>query len=270
MSRVDERFNSLRAKNEGALICFVTAGDPNIDVTIKLVLELWQGGADIIELGIPFSDPIADGPSIQASSQRALEHGMNIPKTLEIVRRVRAESDIPLILMSYYNPILRYGLSRFAYDIVAAGVDSTILTDLTPEESGEWCSVAERAGLNTIFLLAPTSTAARINLVAEIATGFIYCVSRTGVTGVRTEMAEGLRELVARIRDKTTKPIAVGFGISEPEHVREVCEYADGAVVGSRIVDLIASEPDEKTMLKKAHDLASALKAATKRNFSEA
>ena len=263
MSRIDDRFARLRDSGGKALICFVTAGDPNLETTRQVVLGLEKAGADIVELGVPFSDPIADGPSIQASSMRALESGTNVPKVLDLVRAIRRESEIPLVLMTYYNLVMHYGIARFAEDASAAGVDGVILSDLTPEDAGEWKSAADVAGINTIFLLAPTSTADRIRRVAELASGFVYCVSRTGVTGARSEMAQGVSELVGRIRAGTDMPITVGFGISTPEHVREVCEYADGAVVGSVLVNLIAEKAGSRSLLDELNHLVSALKAAT-------
>jgi tryptophan synthase alpha chain len=218
-----------------------------------------------VELGVPFSDPIADGPSIQASSMRALESGTTMPKVLDLVREIRKESELPLILMTYYNLVEHYGLDRFAEDAAEAGVDGMILSDLVPEEAGEWKPVADRAGINTVFLLAPTSTEARVRRVANSASGFIYCVSRTGVTGAQAEMAHGVRDLVERIRTESDLPIAVGFGISKPEHVREVCEYADGAVVGSVLVNLIAEKADSSDLLGEIGRLVSALKAETKK-----
>lgn len=263
MSRVDERFASLRASGEGALICFVMAGDPDIETTRRVVLELERAGADIIELGIPFSDPIADGPTIQASSMRALEAGTNVSAVLDLVRAIRRESELPLVLMSYYNPILYYGLQQFAADIADAGVDGVIATDLTPEEAAEWKTAADGNEIDTIFLLAPTSTDTRIEKVANLASGFIYCVSRTGVTGARPDMAGGIRELVGRIRAKTSMPVAVGFGVSKPEHVREVCGYADGVVAGSVVVDLIAARAGAPELLSDVSALAQALKTGT-------
>jgi tryptophan synthase alpha chain len=194
---------------------------------------------------------------------RALESGTNVPKMLDLVRAIRRESEIPLVLMTYYNLVMHYGVARFAEDASEAGVDGAILSDLTPEDAGEWKSAADAAGINTIFLLAPTSTADRIRRVAELASGFVYCVSRTGVTGARSEMAQGVSELVGRIRAGADKPIAVGFGISTPEHVLEVCEYADGAVVGSMLVNLIAEKAGSPTLLDELNHLVSALKAAT-------
>lgn len=264
MSRIDDCFTRLRASGEGALVCFVTAGDPNIDTTEDIVLELGQAGADIVELGIPFSDPIADGPSIQAASMRALEAGTNVIKVLDLVRSIRDKSDLPIVLMTYYNPVLRYGLRRFASEAVASGADGVIVTDLVPEEAQEWKTAADAAGLSTIFLLAPTSTEQRIAEVSKLASGFIYCVSRTGVTGARQEMAQGVRDLVARIRSKTDKPVVVGFGISSREHVQEVCEYADGAVVGSLLVDLIAEKAYSEALLPELRQAVSELKSGSR------
>lgn len=238
MTRIEEKFQEL-PKREGALICFLTAGDPSLSATEELVLQVAESGADLIELGVPFSDPVADGPSIQASSLRALHGGTTLAGVLECVARVRRKTQVPLVLMSYYNPILRYGLARFAADAVAVGVDGIIPSDLPPEEADEWLARARRQGLDTIFLLAPTSTDERIRRVAEKASGFIYCVSRTGVTGAREALPDDLPDLVQRIRAHTEKPIAVGFGISTREQVRQVTRLADGAVVGSALVNRI-------------------------------
>ncbi|HEY3297857.1 MAG TPA: tryptophan synthase subunit alpha [Armatimonadota bacterium] len=264
MSRIGKRFDELKSAGEKALICFVTAGDPDLETTGKIVVEMAKAGADIVELGIPFSDPIADGPSIQAASMRSLEKGTNVASILGLVRSIRKESDVPLVLMTYFNPILHYGLEKFATDAASAGADGVILSDLTPEEAGEWKSLADSNGIDTIFLLAPTSTEPRIEGVAKLASGFIYCVSRTGVTGAQTEMAQGVRELVTSIRARTSKPIVVGFGISKPEHVREVCGYADGAIVGSLLVDLIASKGNTQAMFSELRQIVSALKSGTR------
>ena len=265
MSRIGRRFTDLKGSGEGALICFVTAGDPDIGTTQRIVLELERAGADVVELGIPFSDPIADGPSIQAASMRALEHGVNVDAVLGLVRAIRRESELPIVLMTYYNPIMHYGVERFAKDAASAGADGVIITDLTPEESVAWKAAADGAGIDTIFLLAPTSTGPRIERVVGLASGFVYCVSRTGVTGARPQMAQGVRELVGSIRAKTDTPIAVGFGISKAEHVREVCEYADGAVVGSALVDLIAAKSGSEGLLEGIRELVSALKSGAKK-----
>lgn len=265
MTRISERFAQLKERDERALICFVVAGDPDIETTRRIVLELDAAGADVVEIGIPFSDPIADGPTIQAASMRSLEIGTNVTRTLDLVRSIRKDSNLPLVLMTYYNPVMHYGVQKFASDSAEAGVDGVIITDLTPEEAGEWKSAAAQSGVDTVFLLAPTSTPERIAKIAKMASGFVYCVSRTGVTGAQVEVAQGVGDMVASIRKETDSPIAVGFGISKPEHVREITRYADGAVVGSKIVDLIASEADVDLMLKSVRTTVAALKSGTKR-----
>lgn len=261
MTRIGERFRQLSEK-ERALVCFLTAGDPTLTATEELVLQVAEGGADIIELGVPFSDPVADGPSIQAASLRALQSGTTLAGVLRLVGSLRRKTQVPLILMTYYNPVLRYGLERFAADAAAAGVDGIIPSDVPPEEADEWLPHARQHGLDTIFLLAPTSTDERIQRVAEKASGFVYCVSRTGVTGTQSALPEDLQALIARIRARTNKPLAVGFGISTPEHVREVSRWADGAVVGSALVNAIAraSGPSPEVAA-----LVRSLKAATRR-----
>ena len=191
---------------------------------------------------------------------RALERGVNVSAVLELVRAIRKESDVPLTLMTYYNPVRQYGLERFARAASDAGADAAIVTDLTPEESGAWKSAAEAHGINTVFLLAPTSTDSRIERVVKLASGFIYCVSRTGVTGARNRLAEGIDGLVGRIREFSSLPVAVGFGISKPEHVAEVCSYADAAVVGSALVNLIADKAGTDDLLPEVNRFVSALK----------
>lgn len=263
MSRIEERFQELKTRGEKALICFLTGGDPDIDTSEALIIELAAAGVDVIEVGIPFSDPLADGPSIQAASQRALEAGTTPKAVLHLVSRVRAKSDVPIVLMTYFNPVQKIGMRKFATEAAAAGADGVIMTDLPPEEAGDWKSAAEEAGLDTIFLLAPTSTGERIERVAAMASGFVYCVSRTGVTGARTELPSDVKDLVARIGAVTTKPVAVGFGVSNPDQVREVSKFADGAVVGSVLVDLIAAKHNDGELLRAVREFASALKNAT-------
>jgi len=240
MTRISKRFAELRAAGETGLVIYVMAGDPDLETTRRLVLELERAGADVIELGVPFTDPLADGPSIQAANERALAGGATLDQILDLVRDLRRETQIPILLMTYYNPVFRAGLERVAAAASGAGVDGMLITDLPPEEAGEWKEAAERAGLDTIFLLAPTSTEERIRIAAEMATGFVYCVSRTGVTGARAELPEDLHALLDRIRARTEQPIAVGFGVSRPEHVRQIGEWCDAAVVGSAVVNLIA------------------------------
>lgn len=267
MGRLADRFAALKAKGEKAFVCFVTAGDPSAEKTVEVVTALAQAGVDAVEFGFPFSDPLADGPSIQASSQRALDGGMTVAKGLECIAAIRRNApDLPLVVMTYYNPILRYGLARYAADAKAAGVDGHIVTDLTPEEAGEWKQISDANGLDTIFLLAPTSTEARIEIVAQLSSGFVYCVSRTGVTGARSDVPAELTEVVERIKAKTDLPVCVGFGISAPEHVRRITAFADGAVVGSALVDLIHQNRENANLSNVVKDFASALKSATQRN----
>ncbi len=244
MQRLARQFERTRQRNELALVLYVTAGAPSPEATVEAVLRGTEAGADAFELGIPFSDPIADGPTIQAAIDRALRHGVGVASVLEMVRAVRQKNEVPIVLMSYFNPVLQYGLERFAVDAAKAGVDGVLLTDVPPEEAGEWVFIARRQGLATVFLLAPTSTDERIRLVAEIGSGFIYCVSRTGVTGEREALPPDLPELVARIRSHTEKPVAVGFGISKPDHVGAVAQMpgADGVVIGSALVRMLDEE----------------------------
>jgi tryptophan synthase alpha chain len=266
--RIARHFEQLREKGEKALVAFVTAGDPLPDGTAEVVAALAEAGADVVELGIPFSDPLADGPTIQASSQRALNTGMTPPKVLEIVRQVREKSDVPLVLMGAWNPILQYGVERFTQDAANVGVDGTIITDLTPEEAGAWKRVCDAAGLDTIFLLAPTSTTARMALVGKMASGFVYCVSRTGITGAREDVPADLPPLVEAIRARSDgTPVCVGFGISKPEQAAAICRFADGVVVGSRIVDLLHREREDPRLLDILKDFVAGLKSATRTQY---
>lgn len=242
MSRIADRFATLRAWGEGALVVFITAGDPNLEATEKLIPALAEAGADIIEVGIPFSDPLADGPTIQASTFRALQQGVTPARVLETIARVRARTDVPLVTMTYFNPVWQMGVERFARQAVQAGVDGVIMTDMPPDEADEWHSAARQHGLDTIFLIAPTSTPERMRHVAQMSSGFVYCVSRTGVTGARDDLPEEVPQMLKAMRALTDLPLCVGFGISRPEHVRAVCRIADGAVVGSAVVSLIAQE----------------------------
>jgi tryptophan synthase alpha chain len=240
VSRISERFARLRAAGQKGLIPFIVAGDPDLATTRAIMGALDQAGADVIELGVPFSDPLADGAVNEAAYARALAQGVTVRDVLDLVRAFRGESETPVALMTYANPIVQYGWDRFAREAAEAGVDGAIITDLPPEEAGEWERVAQAHGLDRIFLLAPTSTPERVRLVAEHATGFIYCVSRTGVTGVREELPADLPAMIERIRALTDKPLAVGFGISSREQVQAVWRIADAAVVGSLLVQAIA------------------------------
>ena len=238
-TRIQSLFERLRRQPRAALIAYVTAGDPSPQRTPEIVAALERGGVDLIELGVPFSDPIADGPVIQRGADRALRAGTNVPKVLEMARKIRERSQIPLLLFTYMNPVLRYGLDRLAADAKTAGIDGCLLTDLSVEEAGSYMGVMRSAGLDTVFLAAPTSTDARLKLAAQYSTGFVYLVSRTGVTGERTALSEALEPLIARTRAVTNLPLAAGFGISTPQQAGVVAKMADGVVVGSAIVRMI-------------------------------
>jgi tryptophan synthase alpha chain len=264
MSRIVQRFEHLRAQKEGALIIFTVAGDPTPETSGQLLLEIADGGADIIELGVPFSDPLADGPAIQAASQRALGVGVTPDDVLAMAAELRRRRDLPIVLMTCYNPICQFGLRQFAEESAKAGVDGIIATDLPPEEADEWVAAARDHGIDTVFLLAPNSPMSRVKKVVDLATGFVYCVSRMGVTGARAELPADLKAFVLRVRGETTKPIAVGFGISRPEHVAEVCQVADGAVVGSALVSLIERERSSAGLARSVRALVGDLKAPTR------
>jgi tryptophan synthase alpha chain len=234
--RIERKFQRLGEAGEMGLIAYVTAGDPSLDATEKIVLAAAEAGADVIELGVPFSDPVADGPTIQRASERALRSGTTLAGVLELTRRIRAHSEVPLVLFSYFNPILQMGLEKFAAAAADAGADGVLATDLTPEESSEYRTAMRARGLDTIFLGAPTSTDARLEKISACSSGFLYLISRTGVTGAREALPEELPALVRRARQLTKLPIAVGFGISLPTHVTVLGGIADAAVVGSALV----------------------------------
>ncbi len=242
-TRISKRFAELRTSGELGIVAYITAGDPSLDATQKFVLELAETGADVIELGVPFSDPLADGPTIQRASERALKSGTTLAGVLDLVRRIRQSSppanDVPLVLFSYYNPILQMGLEKFAAAAAAAGADGVLATDLTPEESGDYRRILAAHLLDTIFLGAPTSTDERLAKIAACSSGFLYLISRTGVTGAKDALPDDLPALLRRARSVTQLPIAVGFGISLPGHVSVLGGLADAAVVGSALVSEI-------------------------------
>jgi tryptophan synthase alpha chain len=238
--RLASTFERLKAEGRTGFVAFVTVGFPTLEATLEAVPALGEGGADVIELGVPFSDPIGEGTTIQRASFHALENGVTPQVCLDVLRKLRADGlEVPVILMGYYNPILAYGVDDFCRDAAEAGADGFIVVDLPPEESGPLHSACEANGLSIIYLLAPTSTDERIAQVAELASGFIYCLSLSGVTGVRDELPETLPAFVERVRKSSGLPIAVGFGISQPKHFQAVGRIADAAVVGSAIVDLM-------------------------------
>jgi tryptophan synthase alpha chain len=247
MSGIAESFAKLKARGRRGFIPFITAGDPDLNTTCELLVELAGAGATAIELGVPFSDPMADGPVIQRASERALRHGFGVAEVLATVALARQRIDVPIVLFSYYNPLLQYGIEDLSADAKEAGVEGVIVTDLAPEEAGDFSAALQKHNLNMIFLVAPTSTDQRLQMVAGRATGFIYAVSRAGVTGVRADVSRDAENLVARVRKFSGLPVAVGFGISNPEQVAETWLYADAAVVGSAIVaeiERLGAEPD--------------------------
>lgn len=236
MSRITERFQQLKTAGRKAFIPYITAGDPDLATTEKILAALAEAGADVIELGVPFSDPMADGPVIQRASERALQQPIGIAEILPLVTRFKAKYDVPVVLFTYFNPLLQFAGAQMGGALRAAGVDGVLITDLIPEEADTFVAQMRQAGVDTIFLVAPTSTDERIQLIARYASGFVYVVARTGVTGIGATMAQNIESLVARVRIYTDLPVAVGFGISTHEHVQAVWSYADGAVVGSRLV----------------------------------
>jgi tryptophan synthase alpha chain len=238
-SRIASRFANLRRDGAMGLVAYITAGDPSLAATEQFVLALADAGADVIELGVPFSDPVADGPVIQRASERALASGTTLSGVLSLVKSLRAKTDVPLVLFSYYNPVLQMGLEKFGDAAKIAGADGVLITDVTPEEGGEYRAAMSSRGLDTIFLAAPTSTDLRLGIIAKASTGFLYLISRTGVTGAKDQLAEELPALARRVRRFTDLPIAVGFGISQPGHVSVLGGLADAAVVGSALVQEI-------------------------------
>jgi len=250
LRRIEATFAALKKEGRGGLIPFITAGDPNLDVTHDLIIELARSGASIIELGVPFSDPMADGPVIQRSSERALRNHLGIEEILQIVSKAREQTDVPIVLFSYYNPLLQFGLERLANEAGRVGVNGVLVTDLAPEEAENLRNALSLQQLDMIYLVAPTSTDDRLQMIAGRATGFIYAVSRTGVTGTRKESSEAAATLVARVRAVTDLPVAVGFGISNRTQVEEVLRYADAAVVGSAIVSEIEKQSGNGDLVK--------------------
>jgi tryptophan synthase alpha chain len=267
LSRIAARFAELKERGEGALIAFVTAGDPKPSLTAKIA-EVLLDHADILELGIPFSDPIADGPTIQAASLRALRAGMRPEAVLEIVERIRSTNDSPIVVLSYYNILFKFGAEEFSRRLAEAGGDGLIVPDLPAEEAMEISRVARGHGMDLILLAAPTTTPERLRLICELSSGFLYLVSLLGVTGARKRLSSEARELIARARSSSDGrlPLAVGFGISKPEHVREVLRWgADGAIVGSAFVDVVARFRNRgRRMLRELDAFAAAMKEATR------
>ncbi len=265
MGRIEKKFGELKQRGEAALIPFVTAGDPDLGTTLDILTALEKGGADIIELGIPFSDPTADGPTIQRSSQRALKNNLSLPKIFSLVKKFRRRSELPLVLFGYFNPFFRYGLENSCRRAAAVGVDGLLCVDLPPEECGELKQWSEVFGLDVIFLLSPTSGPDRIRQAARKGSGFIYYVSVTGVTGARRSLDGKLRGRVLAVRRATSLPVGVGFGISTPGQAAWIAQFADAAVVGSALVQIIEAAKNKKLKSELAGKFLARLKNAMRK-----
>jgi tryptophan synthase alpha chain len=262
MGRIAERLRLLRARGQRALVPFLTAGDPDLATSEALALALAGAGADLLEIGVPFSDPMADGPAIQRASERALRSGTSLRRVLELVKGLRPRLEVPIALLTYANPVLAMGEARFAEAAGAVGVDGVIAVDLPPEESGELRRELVARGVDPILLAAPTTRPERLAMLARETRGFLYYVSLTGVTGARAELAAGIEAQVRRVREVSDVPVCVGFGVSRPEHARELAAFADGVVVGSALVERIAAAGSREAAVDAAAAFAAELKAA--------
>ena len=267
-TRIAKRFTELRATGELGIVAYITAGDPTLVATRDFVLALAEAGADVVELGVPFSDPLADGPTIQRASERALKSGTTLAGVIALVRQIRKSSEVPLVLFSYFNPILQMGLGRFAAAAREAGADGVLVTDLTPEESAEYRQIMRAHHLDTIFLAAPTSTDERLVKITACSSGFLYVISRTGVTGAKDALPDDLPALLRRARSFTQLPIAVGFGISLPGHVSVLGGLADAAVIGSALVSEIEKASSPEAAAAGLRERVRALKEAARRGLS--
>ena len=264
MNRIDQKFQDLRKLKKAAFIAFLTTGDPDLKTTEALALSFESAGVDILDLGVPFSDPMADGPTIQAASQRALKNKVNLKQLLELVARVRKTSQLPIALMSYYNPVFHYGVKKFVHDAKAAGVDGVIIPDLPPEEAKDLITEAKKADLSTVFFAAPTTTNDRLKGIVNAATGFIYYVSLAGVTGARQSLPQQIKKDVLRVKSITKKPVCVGFGISTAQQVKEIGAFSDGIIVGSAIIKEMEKHTGRKDLVKVVSSFVSNLSNALK------
>ncbi len=261
MNRIDKKFKELRKKHKKAFIVYICAGDPDIDTTEELVITLENSGVDIIELGMPFSDPLADGPTIQAASQRALEKGINLYKIFHLIKKLRRKTRIPIVLMGYYNPVIKYGLKRFVKDATKAGADGAIIPDLPVEEASEFINLSRKFKFNTIFLASPTTTNEKFREISKKSCGFIYYVSLTGVTGAREKLPTKIKSDVKKIKRHTKKPVCVGFGVSKPAQVKDINSFADGVIVGSAVIKRIeANLGNRKKILSSVANLVTSLR----------
>ena len=259
MNRISRKFEELKARDGKGFIPFVTAGDPDLETSREIVLTLARSGADIIELGVPFSDPMADGPSIQASSQRALAKDVSLGKILQMVRELRSHIETPIVIFSYYNPLFRYGIERLAADASAAGIDGVLITDVVDDEASQIATIFNRYEMDLISLIAPTTSDERLKKISGMASGFLYAVSRAGVTGAQSETSQSAKTLVKKARQFSTLPIAVGFGISTAEQIAEVWDYANAAVVGSAIVRVVENSIEAGTTVERVKEFVDAL-----------
>jgi tryptophan synthase alpha chain len=260
MGRIENKFAALRAKNEKALIVYLTAGDPSLDITKKLIFALEKAGVDILEIGVPFSDPTADGPVIQAASQRSLKSGTTLEGVLKMITEVRKVSEIPIVLFGYFNPIFAYGVKKFAHAAHTAGVDGVLVVDLPHEEAKELRDYTDVVGIDFISLIAPTTGGERLKKIATEASGFLYYISITGITGTAAPKIENIKSEVEKIRKITNLPVAVGFGISKPQQARDIACFADGIVIGSAVVRLIDENKNNRDLIKIVSDYASGIK----------
>ena len=267
-TRISKRFAELRAAGELGIVAYITAGDPSLDATHRFVLALAEAGADVIELGVPFSDPLADGPTIQRASERALKAGASVAGVLKLVRRIRETSQVPLVLFTYFNPVLQMGLETFAASAAQAEADGVLITDLTPEESEDYRRIIHAQNLDTIFLAAPTSDDERLQKISACSSGFLYLISRTGVTGAKDSLPDDLPGLLRRVRHFTELPVAVGFGISLPGHVSVLGGLADAAVVGSALVSEIERASSVEAASAALRNRVTVLKEAGRRGLS--
>ncbi len=267
-TRISRRFAELRQRGELGLVAYITAGDPSLETSAEIVMAMAEAGADVIELGVPFSDPLADGPTIQRASERALRNGTSLADVIALVRTLRRRTEAPLVVFSYFNPVMQYGEEKFAQAAAQAGADGVLMTDLPPEEAETFCTRARAAGLDTVFLAAPTSTEGRLSQIAARSSGFLYLISRTGVTGAQEELPEDLPAFIRRVRAATSLPLAVGFGISLPGHVSVLGGLADAAVVGSALVDEIERAGNAAAAVTAVADRVRALKQAGRKGLS--
>jgi tryptophan synthase alpha chain len=262
MSRIEAAFERLRQERRGGMVTYTTAGDPSAETSARILVSLARAGADILEVGVPFSDPLADGPVIQRATERALASGMTLRGTLDVVRAVRQEVDTPIVLFTYANPVVRMDPAVFAREAKQVGVDGVLILDYPVEEAEPLRAPLVAAGLDPIFLISPTTTDGRIRRSGELGRGFLYVISRLGVTGVRDRLADDVKDLVARVRAQSSLPVAVGFGISSPEHVAKACQSADAAVVGSALVNVIAEHGAASDVAERAGEYVRWLKSA--------